>query len=414
MIAHSAARRRTHRSISTAAAIPPRRVAIYTRKSTDEGLDSAFSSLDAQRQAVEAYIESQRGEGWLALPGRFDDGGYSGATTERPAFKRLVAEITAGNVDIVAVYKIDRLSRSLADFTRLMALFAEHGVAFVSVTQQFSTTTAVGRMTLNLLATFAEFERETIVERTRDKVRAARCRGMWTGGHTPLGYDLVDGALVVNAQEAERARAIFALYLETGTLSGTCAALRQRGWEAKRWINREGKETGGGHFDIPQLRRLLTNPVYRGLISSVGALHRGQHEAILGEPLWARVQARLTQNAGHRQRATHEPWNAPLTGLLRCRRCDRAMSHTYARRHGKAYRYYACQSALKGGAHACPAARVPASGIEELVIAKVQKARPGAAAEPAALRQAVASVHYDAEAGEITIRYCDNTEGAPK
>lgn len=217
------------------------RVAIYTRKSVSEGLDMEFNTLEAQREAVEAYVRSQRGEAWTALAERYDDGGYTGANTDRPAFQRLLADIEAGKVDVVAVYKIDRLSRSLADFARLMELFERHGVTFVSVTQQFNTTSSMGRLTLNILMSFAEFERQTIAERVRDKIHASRRRGMWTGGRPVLGYDVVEKKLVVNSEESGRVLAIFQLYRDLGSLLATTHELDFRGWTTKAWTNQEGR-----------------------------------------------------------------------------------------------------------------------------------------------------------------------------
>ena len=229
------------------------RVAIYTRKSVSEGLDQAFNSLDAQREAVEGYVRSQEGAGWRALPERYDDGGYSGATTDRPAFQRLVADIAARRVDVVAVYRLDRLSRSLVDFAGLMRDFEERGVAFVSVTERFDTSTPMGRMVLNLLATFAQFERETIAQRTRDKVGASRRRGMWTGGRPVLGYDVVDKRLVVNPREADEVRRIFDLYLDLGGVTAVVEELRLLGLTNKRWTTRSGAEQGGGPDDGDEL-----------------------------------------------------------------------------------------------------------------------------------------------------------------
>ena len=222
------------------------RCAIYTRKSTDEGLDQAFNTLDAQREAAESFINSQRQEGWVALPQKYDDGGYTGANMDRPALKRLLADVKSGTVNCVVVYKVDRLSRSLLDFARIMEILDKHGATFVSVTQQFNTTSSMGRLTLNILLSFAQFEREMISERTRDKMGAARRKGKWVGGNPVLGYDVAPkgGSLLVNQEEAQRVREIFALYLELGSLIPVVEELDRRGWRMKAWTTREGRQAG--------------------------------------------------------------------------------------------------------------------------------------------------------------------------
>src|SRR5439155_12464691 len=246
---------------------PPRvRCAIYTRKSTEEGLEQAFNSLDAQREASEAYIASQKNEGWLCPPNRYDDGGFTGGNMDRPALQRLLADIEAGQVDAIVVYKLDRFSRSLLDFAKMMETLDKHQVAFVSITQQFSTGTSMGRLVLNVLLSFAQFEREIIAERTRDKIAATRRKGKWTGGTPILGYDVDPHAnrLVVNAQEAERVRGIFALYLEHQALVPVVEDLGRRGWGNKRWLTKAGHQRGGLRFTKTNLLRLLTNVSYAG------------------------------------------------------------------------------------------------------------------------------------------------------
>src|SRR5436305_10858666 len=245
---------------------PSVRCAIYTRKSTEEGLEQEFNSLDAQREASEAYIASQKNEGWTCLPTRYDDGGFTGGNMDRPALKRLLADIEAGQVDAIVVYKLDRFSRSLLDFAKMMETLDRHQVAFVSITQQFSTGTSMGRLVLNVLLSFAQFEREIIAERTRDKIAATRRKGKWTGGTPILGYDVDPQAnrLVVNAREAERVRAIFQLYLELQGLLPVVEELARRGWTNKRWTNHQGQDAGGEPFTRTSLYRLLTNVCYLG------------------------------------------------------------------------------------------------------------------------------------------------------
>lgn len=250
-------------------AVKRSRCAIYTRKSTEEGLEQEFNSLDAQREAGEKYIESQRGEGWICLPDRYDDGGFTGGNIERPALKRLLADIAAGKIDCVVVYKVDRLSRSLLDFTKIMATLDESGVSFVSVTQQFNTTTSMGRLTLNILLSFAQFEREIISERTRDKIAATRRKGKWSGGPPVLGYDVAPGGgrIVVNEDEAARVRGLFEAYLETQSLSEAIKIADARKWTNKRWTTQEGRERGGKPFNKNNLYKLLTNVLYVGKVA---------------------------------------------------------------------------------------------------------------------------------------------------
>src|SRR5882672_4472380 len=257
---------RNGRSKLAAVAPAPVRCAIYTRKSTDEGLDRDFNSLDNQRERAEDYIRSQRHEGWEALPDRYDDGGFSGGNLDRPALKRLLEEIRAGKVQRIIVYKIDRLSRSLLDFARLAEFFEEHGASIVSVTQQLDTSTSMGRLTLNMLLSFAQFEREMVSDRTRDKMHAARRRGKWTGGMVPLGYEVAPegGKLLVNKEEAEQVRGIFSLFLEKQSLVGTAQELNRRGLRRKSWRTKKGIVREGAEWDRVTLRRVLTDPVYIG------------------------------------------------------------------------------------------------------------------------------------------------------
>jgi site-specific DNA recombinase len=282
----------------------PVRCAVYTRKSTEEGLDQDFNSLDAQREAAEAYIHSQAHAGWTCLPERYDDGGYTGSNLDRPALQHLLADIQAGQVDCVLTHRVDRLSRSLLDFARLMETFEAHHVAFVSVTQHFNSGTSMGRLVLNVLLSFAQFERELIAERTRDKVAAARRKGKWSGGLPPLGYDVdvQTKKLVINAEEAARVRAIFALYLERGGLLTTVQELDRRGWKSKRWSTRQGHIRGGLPFTKGSLHHLLTNVVYRGKVKYKKEVHTGEHEGIVDAHVWRQVQERLGRQTQSRER----------------------------------------------------------------------------------------------------------------
>jgi len=346
------------------------RVAVYTRKSTDEGLDQEFNTLDAQRQAVEAYIQSQRGEGWIALPQQYDDGGYTGANVNRPAFQRLLADIEAGKVDAVCVYKIDRLSRSLLDFARIIEFFEKHNVTFTAVTQQFSTANAMGKLTLNILMSFAEFERQVIAERTADKMAASRRNGLWMGGRPVLGYDIDNKRLIINADEAAQVREIFRLYVETGSIVATVTEVNRRGWTSKSWQTKGGEVREGRSFDRVSLRRLLTNPVYIGKVRSGDEVFDGVHEAIIDATTWEAVQAILTSPEGNGNGVRYSD-NALLKGFIKCGACGASYSPHSAKSGDRRYRYYVCQTAQKQGAAACPKSRVGAEKLEQFVVGKV-------------------------------------------
>jgi site-specific DNA recombinase len=367
------------------------RCAVYTRKSTEEGLDLAFNSLDAQRESAEAFVASQRHEGWACLPQRYDDGGFTGGNLDRPALRRLLADIEAGRVDCVVVYKVDRLSRSLLDFARLMESFEKHRVAFVSVTQQFNTGSSMGRLVLNVLLSFAQFEREIISERTRDKIAATRRKGKWSGGRPVLGYD-VDRerlCLVVNEEEAARVRAIFALYLKHEALLPVVRELERRGWRNKRWTTRAGEDRGGERFTKTGLHRLLTNVLYAGRVGYKGETHPGEHPAIVEPAVWERVQAVLRQNARTGGARVRNRFGALLKGLLRCVPCGCAMVPTHTTRKGnKRYRYYVCAGAQKRGWHTCPSKAVPAGEIERFVVDQIRCIGRDPALRDAALREA--------------------------
>ena len=351
------------------------RCAIYTRKSTDEGLDQAFNSLDAQREAAEAYIASQRGEGWICMPDRYDDGGYTGGNMERPALRRLLADVRAGRIDCIVVYKVDRLSRSLLDFARIMETLDRNGASFVSVTQQFNTTSSMGRLTLNILLSFAQFEREIISERTRDKIAATRRKGKWSGGMPVLGYDVVPdgGRLVVNEDEAVIVRGIFDLYLEHESLVETLKALDARGWTTKQWTTRKGTVRGGRPFTKAGLFRLLTSVLYLGKITYGREVHEGEHEAIVDSEVFKKTQRRLGRNGATGGRQVRNRFGAILKGLIRCVPCGCAMTPTHTTRNGnRRYRYYVCQNAQRRGWHVCPSKSVSAPEIERFVVDQVR------------------------------------------
>ncbi|MBI5763670.1 MAG: recombinase family protein [Planctomycetes bacterium] len=351
------------------------RCALYTRKSSEEGLGQEFNSLDAQREAAEAYVASQKAEGWVALPDRYDDGGYSGGNMERPGLKQLMTDIEAGKIDCVVVYKVDRLSRSLMDFARIMETFDRHKVSFVSVTQHFNTTHSMGRLTLNVLLSFAQFEREIIGERIRDKVAASRARGKWTGGTPILGYDVdrstASPRLVVNAKEAAQVREIFALYLERGTLLAVVGELEKRDWRCKAWKTRKGVERGGYAFDKCRLHSLLTNVIYSGKVTHKDKVYAGEHEAIIDAGLFQKVQAQLKDNRNFGNPANRNRHGALLRKLLYCKACGCAMVHTFCNRGTTRYRYYTCLNAIKKGRRKCPVGSLPAAEMDRAVVEQI-------------------------------------------
>ncbi|MEP9400128.1 recombinase family protein [Mesorhizobium sp. KR2-14] len=333
------------------------RCAVYTRKSSEEGLEQEFNSLHAQREACEAYIASQRAEGWVVVRDPYDDGGVSGGTLERPALKQLLADIEDGLVDVVVVYKIDRLSRSLMDFARLVEVFDRNGVTFVSVTQSFNTTTSMGRLTLNILLSFAQFEREVTAERIRDKIRASRQKGMWMGGIVPLGYRVDNRKLVVEATEAATVRMIFERFVSIGSATVLAKALA-----AEDVRTRSGKLIDKGF-----LYKLLNNRVYIGEAVHKGESYPGEHQPIVGRALWDKVHAILQTSPRRRASNTRAQTPALLKGLI-FGPDGAAFSPTHTRKGGKLYRYYVSQSVLKRGADACPIGRVPAAEVETAVI----------------------------------------------
>jgi DNA invertase Pin-like site-specific DNA recombinase len=333
------------------------RCAVYTRKSTDEGLEQEFNSLHAQREACEAYVASQRSEGWALIRAPYDDGGFSGGTLERPALQRLLADIEEGLVDVVVVYKIDRLSRSLMDFSKLVEVFDRAGVTFVSVTQSFNTTTSMGRLTLNILLSFAQFEREVTAERIRDKIRASRAKGMFMGGNVPLGYIVKDRKLVVHEPEAAIVRSIFERFVRIGSATVLARELRAEGVRTKR-----GKLVDKGY-----LYKLFGNRTYLGLAVHKGAAHPGEHAAIIDQDLWDKAHAILADNARTRSANTRAQTPALLKGLI-FGPTGAAMSPTHTRKGNRLYRYYVSQDVLKRGPEACPVGRVPAAEIEAAVI----------------------------------------------
>ncbi len=389
---------------SAAVAVQPAvRCAIYTRKSTDEGLDKEFNTLQAQRAAAEWYIGSQRDEGWVVLPDLYDDGGFSGATTQRPALQRLLTDIDAGKVDCVVVYKYDRLSRSMLDFLQLLDLFKKQGVSFVSVSQRFDTSTPMGEVTLNILLTFAQFERQMTAERTRDKIRAARRRGRWTGGMPPLGYDVAPegGRLMINKDEAATVVSIFGLYLDQRSLLAVVQELSRRGWRRKSWTTRDGKPREGREWNAVDLHRLLTNPIYTGRQKLGDETFPGEHPAIVSKATFDQVQRLLDGNRRNGGAAHRNRHGALLRGILRCAACDAAMTHMFNKnRHGKTYRYYRCVNSVKNGAAACPGSSVPALKIEAPVVEQIKRI----GADPALCAETFREVQAQAQAEQRALK----------
>jgi site-specific DNA recombinase len=348
------------------------RCAIYTRKSSEEGLEQSFNSLEAQREACEAYIASQKHERWRGITTHYDDGGYSGGSMDRPALRQLLADIDAGKVDTVVVYKVDRLTRSLADFAKIIERFDAGQVSFVSVTQQFNTTTSMGRLTLNVLLSFAQFEREVTGERIRDKIAASKRKGMWMGGIVPVGYDVRDRKLIVNADEAARVRKLFRLYLELGCVAKLKAQLDRDGVKSKARLSPSGMTSGGTSYSRGSLYCLLQNPIYLGKIQHRDATYAGEHDAIIPQELWDRVQDRLRSNNKVCRSGSNSKSPSLLVGLLYDEEGNR-FTPSHAVKSGKRYRYYVSQAVIHHRATAkVGPTRIPAQELEGVICRKLQ------------------------------------------
>jgi site-specific DNA recombinase len=340
--------------------------AIYTRVSTTEGLEQEFTSLDNQRESAESYIQSQKSEGWVALPDCYDDPGYTGANTERPALQKLMADIKEGKINCVVVYKVDRLSRSLLDFSQLLESFDQNNVTFVSVTQAFNTNSSMGRLTLNILLSFAQFEREIISERTRDKMAASKKRGKWVGGSPPLGYDIdkVNRRLVINPKEAELVKKIFDLYLEKRSLLSVAIALNEKNYTTKSYTTFKGRKSGGVKFKSTSIQSIVKNPFYTGKVNHAGQLYQGEQERIISDETFQKVQEILANNRRERKVAGVVTNIGLLNSILRCKACDSAMYYIYSRKGNNKYHYYLCGNAQKRGYKNCPTRLVSAQATE--------------------------------------------------
>jgi site-specific DNA recombinase len=355
---------------------PKLRCAIYTRKSSEQGLEQDFNSLHAQREACEAYILSQLGEGWAALRQAYDDGGFSGGSMERPALRRLLEDINAGKVDIVVVYKVDRITRSLGDFARIVEVFDRRNVSFVSVTQAFNTTSSMGRLTLNVLLSFAQFEREVTGERIRDKIAQSKARGMWMGGNPPLGYDARDRGLVINDSEAAVVRHIFERYLALGSTRGLAEELGRDGYRSKAWVARSGKALGGVAFSRGAVIHILQGRVYVGEIVHGDKVHAGLHEPIIARDVFDAVQARMTSLAVARREAPVRATPGVLAGKLFDADGERmSPSFAYGRR-GRLYRYYvplACQTGTEPVRGEGAFGRISADALEVFLVEQARR-----------------------------------------
>jgi site-specific DNA recombinase len=353
------------------------RCAVYCRVSTDEQAALEYNSLQAQEDFCKTYLgmrsrDPAANERWEHAQ-TYVDSGLSGGTLERPALNRLLADIEAGLIDVLLIYKIDRLSRSIHQFYRIWEVLERREVDLVSATQDLNTTTSQGKLMLNMLLSFGQYERELVGERTRDKIAASRRRGRWTGGTPILGYDIRDGRLVTNEGEAFRVREVFRLYLEHPSLTRVVEELNRRGWTTKSWTRKDGGERDGRAFDKPALHRLLVNPLYAGKVRSNGSLHAGEHRAIVDEATWNRANAHLRHNGATGGKAVRNKHGALLRGLLYCNACGCAMTHSFTNKGGVLYRYYVCVNRLKKGAHACPDGKIAAHEAERQVLNRIRE-----------------------------------------
>ena len=353
--------------------IEPKRCAVYTRKSHEDGLEQEFNSLDAQRDAAVNYIASQKSNGWQLINESYDDGGFSGGNTNRPALQRLLQDVRSGKVDIVVVYKIDRLSRSLTDFATLQTEFEKYGVAFCSVTQDINTATSAGRMMLNILMTFAQYEREIIAERIKDKLSASKRKGKYVGGLLPLGYDADSEAMkiIINPAEVEAVKLIFTEYVRTGSLKQVQRLLEERNIRTKAWTSKKGIAHGGNPINLAVLRNMITNPIYIGKLRYQGKVYDAEHDGIISLELWQKAQETLKAN----KRSTPQRMSnsvKPFAGLVYCGNCNAPMFLSKAvKKNGREYVYYVCQKDDRRANATCPVHRVPAEHLEKVLLAQV-------------------------------------------
>ena len=345
-----------------------KRCVIYTRKSTEKGLEEEYNSLDAQRESAENFIKSQKHNGWQLLPAHYDDGGYSGGNTERPALKRLMEDIKAGGIDILVIYKMDRLSRSLLDFMNLAEFFEQHNVSFVSVTQDINTSTSSGRMMLNILMAFGQYEREIIGERILDSVAGKKRRGKYCGGGPVLGYDVDDKRLVINTKEAKVIRGIFKLYAKLGSGREVARIMNEKGARTKSWTSQKGKFHPGAKLTSKALYRILSNPLYIGMVPHKEKTYPGEQDAIIDKPLWDQVQDLLQENRPLKPGAKRNPIDSPFKGLMVCGYCGGAFGITYTKKKNRRYMYYICIKDSHRAEHKCPLKRFAAGDIDKIIL----------------------------------------------
>ena len=349
------------------------RCAIYTRKSNEDGLEQEFNSIDAQRLSGENFIASQVGKGWVLIDDHYDDAGFSGGTMERPALKRLLRDIGENKIDCVVIYKIDRLSRSLFDFQKIIETFDKHNVSFAAVTQNFTTDDSVGRLMLNVMLSFAQYERELTGERIRDKIDASKKKGIWMGGSPSIGYDIEDRKLIINEAEAKIVKVLFQNFIETESVTETARELNNSGFTTKTWISKVGKLQKGKKFNKKNVRRSLENPIYIGKIKHKNKVYDGQHKAIIDDEIWQKVQDILNKNQDNKPSipATRITVVPLLKGIMNCGVCGGKMIPTYTNKQGKRYRYYLCSSKAVGNNDACSVGRISATEAENLVINQI-------------------------------------------
>ncbi|MCW7551762.1 recombinase family protein [Endozoicomonas gorgoniicola] len=350
-----------------------KRCAIYTRKSSEEGLEQEFNSLHAQRDAAEAYIHSQKHEGWVLVPDDYNDGGFSGGNVERPALQRLLRDVQAGLVDIVVVYKVDRLSRSLADFAQLVDLFDKNNVSFVSVTQQFNTTSSMGRLTLNILLSFSQFEREVTSERIRDKFLLSKKKGMWMGGNPPLGYDVNERKLIINPAEAEIVKLIFKTFVKTRSIIATCEVVNEQGHKTKQIPLRDGGSRGGIEFAKNTIHRILKNRIYIGEIGNKGQWYPGEHKPIITMDLWAKAHGTFDVHASLRSRESRHRKNPSFLRGLLFGHDGHALTTSSTRRNGQQFRYYVSRTAQAKGYKNASLPPLSATAVENLILEETRK-----------------------------------------
>ncbi|MGB1270531.1 MAG: recombinase family protein [Endozoicomonas sp.] len=350
-----------------------KRCAIYTRKSTEEGLEQEFNSLHAQRDAAEAYVHSQKHEGWVLIPDDYDDGGFSGGNVERPALQRLLRDVQSGLIDIVVVYKVDRLSRSLADFAQLVDLFDKHNVSFVSVTQQFNTTSSMGRLTLNILLSFAQFEREVTSERIRDKFLLSKKKGMWMGGNPPLGYDVIERKLTVNTVEAGLVNLIFKTFVKTRSIIQTCEVINKKGYRTKAIPLHDGTVRGDSLFAKNTVHRILRNRIYIGEIGNKGEWYPGEHEPIIPMDLWAKAHGTFDVHAQLRSKSSKQRNNPSFLKGMLVGPDGLAMTTSSTRKNGQLFRYYVTGTSQKQGAKNSPLPPLSARTVELMVLEEIRK-----------------------------------------